>query len=335
MSKPQSSAHGASKVTAPGGRNRQRAVYGWARRAPLEALLLVIVGTLITAIAFGATRPNIGRPPAPISASPSQPVGLPTPQVDAPQLAPAPDLPELDARIAAIESKYDVLIGITISPVASYSLRTQQTWYGGTLRSGPALATIDVALALAILDGDRQPLDRNYMFNKALADNSAAGDAALWAFLGDPDQAAAAATAALRVRGDWATSVPATDDTERLAPYLRTNWALDAQSRLMGVLSCELPASSPVLSKLNDPADEPWGLQTTPLSHAKGAWGDLGNGSTLVRQFGLIRLTDGNTVGIAMAASTLDSDPADAQAAITELSNHVRRLASGFETRAC
>ena len=47
-------------------------------------------------------------------------------------------------------------------------------------------------MALAILDQERQPQQRDYMFNKALADDSAAGDEALWAFLGTPEQAASA-----------------------------------------------------------------------------------------------------------------------------------------------
>lgn len=335
MSKPRSATDGATKVTAQGAKHRQRSRYGWVRRAPLGALLLAIVLVLVTAIAFGATRPNTGRPPAPLSGSPSQPIGLPSVQVGQPELVAPPDLPELDARIAAIEAKYDVLVGITLSQVASYPVRTQQTWYGGTLRSGPALATIDVAMALAIIDGEKQPLDRNYMFNRALADDSAAADAALWAFLGDPEEAAALTTQALRVRGDWATVVPFEDETERLAPYLRTNWDLDAQSQLMGALICDQVEAYPVLSKLNDPAEEPWGLQTTPLSYSKGATGEMGNGSLLVRQFGLIRLADGTQLGIAMAVSTTGDDADDGRDAITELANAVRRLATGFEPRSC
>ncbi len=60
-----------------------------------------------------------------------------------------------------------------------------------------------------------------------------------------------------------------------------------------------------------------------------------GSGDVLVRQFGLIRLSDGNTVGIAMAVSQASKDPAIGRDAITELSAQVRLRATGFAAPNC
>lgn len=330
-------ARGTSQATVSDSQKPESSRLLWWWKAPLSALLVGILAIMVSTIAFGATRPNTGNPPAPeASASSTPPSVLHSPLVAPPELAPAPDLPELDAQIAAIEEKYNVTIGITITPVAGVYQRQQATWYGGTLRSGDALATIDVAMALAILDQERQPQQRDYMFNKALADDSAAGDEALWAFLGTPEQAASATTQVLRDYADHRTTVPSSGvGGDSSSPYLATQWALDQQSQLMAALRCDYSRVNPVLSKLNDPADNPWGLQTLPMSYSKGAWGVTSNGGMLVRQFGLIRLADGNTVGIAMAASQASEDPAVGRAAITELSNQVRRLATGFDDARC
>lgn len=163
----------------------------WWWKAPLSALLLAgILAIMVSTIAFGATRPNTGNPPGARGFGVQQLAqrAAHLPLVAPPDLTPAPDLPELDAQIAAIEAKYNVTLGITITSVAGVYQRQQATWYGGMLRGGDALATIDVPMAVAILDQERQPQQRDYMFNKALADDSAAGDEALWAFLGTPEQ---------------------------------------------------------------------------------------------------------------------------------------------------
>lgn len=335
MSKTRPSSDGASKATRPGGSAGLRDRLGWWWQAPLGLLVLSILIVLVISIAFGATRPNTGNPPAPTSSASPRDDGLPTPIASPAPLSPAPQLSELDAEIARIEQKYGVLVGITLSQAAPRARVTQRPWHGGSLSSGPAFGTIDVALGLAVLGDGKQPSDPDYLFNRALADNSRAADDALWAFLGTPEEAAEKTQEALRSYGDWRTSVPATSTVNREAPYLDTEWTLESQARVAGAMLCDYVAVHPVLSKLNDPADDPWGLQTIPMAYAKGDWGTMGNGDTLVRQFGIMRLADSTQVGIAMAVSGQFTDPAVGQGAITELTNATRRLATGIAPPAC
>lgn len=318
------SADGSTHPTRRSAISRLRTRLGWWWQAPLGLLVFSVLVVMITVIAFGATRPNTGNPPRPGRPETSpRPSVLHSPYVSPPVLAPAPDLPELAAAIAEIEDEYDLTVGLTLDGLAEPYKRTQETWYGGTLRSGDSFATIDVAMALAVLDGARQPQDRGYLFNRALARNSSAADSAIWAFLGSPDEAAVKTANALRDYGDWHTAVPATT-TRDLAPYLTTPWRLDAQSRLMAALYCDYVEAHPVLSQMNDPAKDPWGLQTLPMSYAKGAWGELDNGQTMVRQFGLIRLRGGQMAGIAMAATGPRADQQSGQDALTDLATAVR-----------
>lgn len=309
----------------------------WWWKAPLGALLALILFVIISTIVFGATRSDTGNPPAPeASSTESTAPMLISPLTSPRELNSAPALPELDAEILSIEERYGVTIGIAITSVAGVYQREQATWYGGTLRAGDALATIDVPMALAVLNQERQPQQRDYIFNRVLADNSSAGDEALWAFLGTPEEAAAKITRVLRDYADHRTTVLAqTSGAYADAPYLATQWALDQQSQLMAAMRCDYVEVSPVLTKLNDPDPDRWGLQLLPMAYAKGAWGADGSGDVLVRQFGLIRLSDGNTVGIAMAVSQVSKDPASGRDAITELSAQVRLLATGFAAPNC
>jgi len=335
MSRRRPSPHGAGKATSASTASGLRSRLGWWWQAPLGLLILSILIVLAITIAFGATRPNTGNPPAPAGSASPQTGTLPTPIGSPAPLSPAPELAELDAEIARIEQKYGVLVGITLSQAAPRARTTQQPWHGGSLRGGPAFGTIDVALGLAVLADSSQPSDRDYLFNRALADNSGAADDALWAFLGTPDEAAKKTQQALRSYGDWSTSVPAISATNRETPYLDTEWTLESQARLAGAMLCDYVDVHPVLSKLNDPADDPWGLQTIPMTYAKGDWGTMVNGDTLVRQFGIIRLTDSTQAGIAMAVSGQFTDPSVGQGAITELANVTRRLATGIASPTC
>jgi len=334
LSIPPSPADG-PKASARSRAARVRSRLRWWWHAPIGLLVIGIVIILITTIAFGATRPDTGNPPAPTSQSPRAEVPtLHSPLASPPALSAAPALPELDEEIARIEEKYDVLLGITLNQATNPYTRQQETWYGGTLRGGEAFETIDVPIALAVLNEPNQPQQLDYMFTRALADNSQAGDEALWAYLGTADEAASKTTQALRAYGDFHTTVDASSEQEQTPPY-DTTWSLEDQSLLMGVLTCKYADTYKALSKLNDQSDDPWGLQTLPLTYSRGAWGQTANGDLLVRQFGLIRLSDGTQVGIAMAASSTSDDSSAGQAAITELANSVRRLATGFDSPQC
>ena len=73
MSKTRPSSNGASKATRPSGSAGLRDRLGWWWQAPLGLLILSILIVLVISIAFGATRPNTGSPPAPTRATRSRP----------------------------------------------------------------------------------------------------------------------------------------------------------------------------------------------------------------------------------------------------------------------
>lgn len=334
MSKPRVVARGSSKATPPPGPMGLRARLSWWWHAPSGVLIASIVLVLVTTIAFGATRPNTGNPPAPgASASPLSSPRF-EPRTSPPALLPAPELPDLLAEIERIERKYDALAGVALSQSAQPLGAGQDVWLGGHLRSGDALATIDVAMALAVLAEPRQPQQRDYIFNRALVDGSAAGDDALWAFLGDAEEAAAKTTRLLRTHGDWRTQVSSASDSHPDAPYLATQWTLAEQARFAGTLYCGGYEIRPVLSLLDRPTDDAWGLQVVPLAYAKGAVGEAANGDTVVRQFGLLPLAGGHSAGIAVLVSG-DIEPDEGRSAVTELVAAVGRLAAGVEPAAC
>ena len=174
---------------------------------------------LMTTIAFGATRPNVGNPPGPaVSASPQR-SGLFTPAGSPPALAPAPAQAELDAEVARIEDKYGVLIGITISGGQPVRV-TQETWRGGT-HGGPAFGTIDVAMALAC--GRGQAALRPRLPVQPGARRQLAPRRTPWAFLERED--ASGRPQALRRFGDGALSCrPPPPNPSR---YLDTEWSLE------------------------------------------------------------------------------------------------------------
>ncbi len=99
-------ARGTSQATVSDSQKPESSRLSWWWKAPLSALLVGILAIMVSTIAFGATRPNTGNPPAPeASASSTPPSVLHSPLVAPPELAPAPALPEVDAQIAAIEEK--------------------------------------------------------------------------------------------------------------------------------------------------------------------------------------------------------------------------------------
>ena len=309
----------------------------WLHEIPLTLLIIVLAVVLLVAIGYGATRRNIGNPPKPQSpaTSTSTPTVVFNQQLINQQSA--PELAKLRAAIASIEAKYGLLLGLSISMLAPPLQATQHDWHGGALYGGEALDTIALPMSLALVNEAKRPPNLDYLLAKALSQDSAAGIQAIWAYLGDPDQAAAKTNAAFVQYGDLSTKLYVNSDES--VDYGRTNWRLDQQIKMVSALGCGFRQNYRVIEKLKDGYEEQpnqlWGFQLLPMSYIASASGYDHSGQALVRQLGITRLADGTQVAIAAAASTSEHDPAIAKEALTDLAWQLRDNAQGIKPPAC
>ncbi len=307
---------------------------GWWWKAPRGILLVVVTVVLTSIAAFGATRPNTGNPPAPTSATPSPSRGLPTP-VTAPNTASPPDLSDLATTIARIAGEHGVEVGVQLATLAAPDKQVEQSWRTGTVYSSPALGTIDLAMGMALVDDPKPPSSLDHLLNRSLADNSASASEAIWTYLGGGEDAAARTQTALRFYQNWGVSVATSSTTSPSTPFRDTNWPLSAQAEFMAHMGCDRIHAFPVLSKLNDPADNPWGLQGMPMARARADTGFLPNGSAVARQAGLVRTRDGVTLGVAIVAIDPTGDIDQTREALTRIAGRLRPDAVGFVAGGC
>ncbi|MFC3849390.1 hypothetical protein ACFORJ_04330 [Corynebacterium hansenii] len=156
----------------------------------------------------------------------------------------------------------------------------------------------------------------------AVSDNAAAES--LWAGLGDPRTAAAAADAVLRDGGDATTRVNAERTRPEFTAFGQTRWALPDQARFGANLTC-LDGAGPVVSAMGEIADDQrYGLGVVPGARFKGGWGPDESGMYLVRQFGTVAV-DGGEVGVAIAARPADGTYETGQAMLTDIAEAVQR----------
>jgi len=291
--------------------------------------MLVVLCMLI---AYAAGRPQPARPPVQLTKPPA-----PTPtstQTPAQPPSDPPQQPDLAEAIAAIEQSYHVSIGLGIAPIAAPGQVTTAPWLGGTLATALAWQTIDIPIGQAVSQGQRQPQELDYLLDRAITQNSLAGDEALWQFLGTPDQAVASTKAVLAASGDSTTEIPS-DSANTLQPFAvfsQVWWTQADAAQFMGAFYC-MNRSWPVLWHMTtDPAND-FGLASLQPSLVRTSYGVADNSlyrGTTVRQVGLLWLPDAGMVGVSLAAAPDDGTLATAQAAMTSVASLLPSV-TGFD----
>lgn len=254
---------------------------------------------------------------APPRAPDTSGTGSAAPSTDPPSEPPSSprgtDLAALTSSFAALEKSTGADLGLAIAPVGGGP--TQQL---GEIDGGPAWSTAKVPLARAAL-GRNDDEDIRALVRRALRNSDNAAAEALWSELGDDATAAGRVTAVLRQTGDRSTTVPAKRKRAGFSIVGQTSWALRAQASYGGHLAC-LPSKDPVRDNLRHVrADLRWGLGRLDRAEFKGGWGPDDRGRYLVRQFGTVQLSDGQPVGIAIAAITHDGSYASGTRALDEV----------------
>jgi hypothetical protein len=192
----------------------------------------------------------------------------------------------------------------------------------GTLREGVAWSTIKVPIALAVEArfGGAPPVSTQELLARAItaSDNNAAWE--LWGTLGSPDVAGATVQRVLASSGDGSTSVETRVLRQGYTSFGQTNWSLSAQQRFIAALPC-LANSRPVLSLMQQvEADQRWGLGTLGTeTQLKGGWGPDPSGRYLVRQMGIVRLSNGRLLAASIATIPPDGSFATGTANLNEI----------------
>ena len=137
------------------------------------------------------------------------------------------------------------------------------------------------------------------------SDNAAAE--ALWEGLGTPNVAARRTQSILRASGDGSTVVQSQRVRAGFTAFGQTRWTLQRQAGFAATLPCSSGSAS-VLSLMRQITPEQrWGLGTLATNPAyKGGWGPDANGDYVVRQMGVVSLSDGTRLGVALAAKPAD-----------------------------
>jgi hypothetical protein len=194
----------------------------------------------------------------------------------------------------------------------------------GTLREGVAWSTIKVPIAIAVetrAEGHPTASEQSLLRRAITASDNSAAEA-LWSGLGHPSAAAAAVRSVLASAGDTSTHV----ETQVLRPgftsFGQTRWSLGAQQRFIAALPC-LPNSQPVLSLMRQvEPDQRWGLGSVGVdTQFKGGWGPDPAGKYLIRQMGIIRLSNGRSLAVSMAAIPADGSFATGTANLTRIAH--------------
>jgi hypothetical protein len=194
----------------------------------------------------------------------------------------------------------------------------------GTLRDGVAWSTIKVPIAIAVetrAEGHPTASERSLLTRAITASDNSAAEA-LWSGLGPPSAAAAAVRSVLASTGDTSTHV----ETRVLRPgftsFGQTRWSLAEQQRFIASLPC-LPNSQPVLSLMQQVVpDQRWGLGSLGAdTQFKGGWGPDPNGRYLVRQMGIVRLSNGHSLAASIATMPADGSFATGTAHLTEIAH--------------
>jgi len=300
-------------------------------RIPLWMLICIMIATLAVALYFAATGGDYvsgyhAPPPPPTTSTPTP---APTPTIAPPS---PPSLPQLGQAITALEAEYQVSLGVSISPVFTPPNMPVSVWHGGSLAGGYAWSTTDVPVAIAVNISPTQP-DMTYFLSQAFNQSSAAGDQALWQWLGDDQTAAARTTAVLRAGADQNTTIPV-GAAGQYAVFSQTMWSLDDQATWLGAAYCTANIYNALTYMASPPANQRFGLASIANAKTKTSWGTQPNGALSVRQLGLLPVSDslgGKTwLSVSVAAVPLDGSLDTATAALNEVAFEISATTQGF-----
>lgn len=222
------------------------------------------------------------------------------------------------ADFSELEAKLGGGSGLAVSAIGrSVAVKTY-----GSLTTGSAWSTMKVPVAIAALKdaggtpgGTTEALLRSTI---TASDNAAAEQ--LWSSLGPPSEAGRKTQEVLTEGGDGATRVQTTATRSGFSSFGQTQWALADQQRFVAALPCSSVAE-PVLSLMGQTVtDQQWGLAATGLSaDVKGGWGPGPDGRYLVRQMGLVQLSNGNMLAATMATVPRDGSFESGKANLTTI----------------
>lgn len=179
----------------------------------------------------------------------------------------------------------------------------------GRLPEGVAWSTIKVPIAMAVekrAEGQPTASEQSLLTRAITASDNSAAEA-LWSDLGPASAAAAAVRNVLVSAGDTSTQVETRVSRQGFTSFGQTRWSLAAQQRFIAALPC-LPNSQPVLSLMQQiQPDQRWGLGSLGVdTQFKGGWGPDPAGRYLVRQMGIVRLSNGRPLAVSMATMPAD-----------------------------
>ena len=241
------------------------------------------------------------------------------------------DLAALQASFVTLAAQLGGAEGLAFTGVGGGATTRLGPW-----KTGVGWSTVKVPLAVAAVAKaqGRPDAETRRLMRLALTASDNAAAEQLWAGLGDPRSAAAQVQAVLRSGGDAETIVQSQRVRPGYTAFGQTNWSLASQATFMAKLSC-LKHSDEVLELMGEvESDQRWGIGSIGLpSQFKGGWGPGLAGGYLVRQMGIVTLSNGSRVGIALASEPADGRFETGAANLTALARwaavNIRNTASG------
>jgi hypothetical protein len=194
------------------------------------------------------------------------------------------------------------------------------------LREDVAWSTIKVPIAMAIegrANGHPTASEELLLRHAITASDNGAAEA-LWSELGATEKAGAAVQAVLLSAGDDFTQV----ETRVLRPGFsssgQTRWSLAGQQKFIAGLPC-LSYADRVLALMDQIVPEQrWGLGSLGVStQFKGGWGPGLDGGYLVRQMGILRLSNGRLLAVSMMTTAPDGNFGTATSNLSQLARWV------------
>jgi len=303
------------------------------QRVPLWLLATVVIVVLAIIVGYAASRPLSWRPP--IEITPTR-TPTPTPEPTPTPPAAAPDQPELEAAIASIETQYGTRIGLAMAPIALPGHVTMQPWVGGSLSTSQAWHTIDIPVAMAVASDPNQPKDLDYLLRTSITQDSAAGDEALWQFLGTPQDAVDKTTAILTATGDTNTKLPAASATDGSRVFVDVWWSHADAAQFMGGMFCMSPSWAVVYHLRSGGQMDGFGIASLPNSLVRTGSGDVAGlyNGTIIRQVGIVTLENGARVGVSLSAAANDGTADTASQAMTAVAALLPSL-KGYSATTC